>query len=64
MYHSTQDEKITQCLQRLGLGAELQQTQPHYEPIEKPKRVRTSSSTNAAQKHFHSQPVLIAQQAN
>jgi hypothetical protein len=38
VYHSTQDEKITQCLQRLGLGAELQQTQPHYEPIEKPKR--------------------------
>ena len=37
VYHSTQDEKITQCLQRLGLGAELQQTQPHYEPIEKPK---------------------------
>lgn len=38
VYHSTQDEKITQCLQRLGLGAELQQTQPHYEPVEKPKR--------------------------
>ncbi|MFH4122493.1 cation transporter, partial [Acinetobacter baumannii] len=31
VYHSTEAEKITQTLQRLGLGAELQQTQPHYE---------------------------------
>ncbi|ANS22472.1 cation transporter [Acinetobacter baumannii] len=59
VYHSTQDEKITQCLQRLGLGAELQQTQPHYEPIEKPKKVRPSSSTNAAQKQVLQWLLLI-----
>lgn len=34
IYHSVQAEMITQSLQRLGLGAELQQTQPHYEPVE------------------------------
>ena len=38
IYHSLQAERITQSLQHLGLGAELQQTQPHYEPVEKPKR--------------------------
>ncbi|MCG9493980.1 cation transporter [Acinetobacter pittii] len=58
IYHSVQAEKITQSLQRLGLGAELQQTQPHYEPVEKPKRVRASSS-NAAQKQVLQWLLLI-----
>ena len=38
IYHSLQAERITQSLQHLGLGAELQQTQPHYEPVENLKR--------------------------
>lgn len=60
IYHRVQaDEMITQSLQRLGLGAELQQTQPHYEPVEKPKKVRASSSTNAAQKQVLQWLLLI-----
>lgn len=59
IYHSAQAEMITQSLQRLGLGAELQQTQPHYEPVEKPKKVRTSSSMNAAQKQVLQWLLLI-----
>jgi hypothetical protein len=59
VYHSTEAEKITQSLQRLGLGAELQQTQPHYEPVEKPKKVRVSSSANAAQKQVLQWLLLI-----
>ncbi|RSO16397.1 cation transporter [Acinetobacter pittii] len=59
IYHSVQAEMITQSLQRLGLGAELQQTQPHYEPVEKPKKVRASSSTNAAQKQVLQWLLLI-----
>ncbi|MBO9529695.1 MAG: cation transporter [Acinetobacter oleivorans] len=59
IYHSVQAEKITQSLQRLGLGAELQQTQPHYEPVEKPKNVRASSSTNASQKQVLQWLLLI-----
>ncbi|RFF22867.1 cation transporter [Acinetobacter sp. JW] len=59
IYHSVQAEKITQSLQRLGLGAELQQTQPHYEPVEKPKKVRASSSINAAQKQVLQWLLLI-----
>lgn len=58
IYHSVQAEMITQSLQRLGLGAELQQTQPHYEPVEKPKKVRASSS-NAAQKQVLQWLLLI-----
>ncbi|WP_447508339.1 cation transporter [Acinetobacter lactucae] len=58
VYHSVQAEMITQSLQRLGLGAELQQTQPHYEPVEKPKKVRASSS-NAAQKQVLQWLLLI-----
>ncbi|WP_445406691.1 cation transporter [Acinetobacter seifertii] len=59
VYHSTAAEKITQSLQRLGLGAELQQTQPHYEPVEKPKKVRASSSNHAAQKQVLQWLLLI-----
>jgi len=59
IYHSAQAEMITQSLQRLGLGAELQQTQPHYEPVEKPKKVRASSSMNAAQKQVLQWLLLI-----
>ncbi|WP_215901677.1 cation transporter [Acinetobacter lactucae] len=58
IYHSVQTEMITQSLQRLGLGAELQQTQPHYEPVEEPKKVRASSS-NAAQKQVLQWLLLI-----
>ncbi|RSO57781.1 cation transporter [Acinetobacter lactucae] len=58
VYHSVQAEMITQSLQRLGLGAELQQTQSHYEPVEKPKKVRASSS-NAAQKQVLQWLLLI-----
>ncbi|TEU28447.1 cation transporter [Acinetobacter seifertii] len=59
VYHSTAAEKITQSLQRLGLGAELQQTQPHYEPVEKRKKVRASSSNHAAQKQVLQWLLLI-----
>ena len=58
IYHSVQTEMITQSLQRLGLGAELQQTQPHYEPVEEPKKVRASSS-NAAPKQVLQWLLLI-----
>lgn len=45
VYHSHPVEQITESLQRLRLGAKLQQTQPHYEPVDQPKRVRTTVSS-------------------
>lgn len=34
LYHQDSIEVVTVALQRLNLGAELQQTMPHYEPLE------------------------------
>lgn len=34
LYHQDPIETVTVALQRLNLGAELQQTMPHYEPLE------------------------------
>lgn len=34
LYHQDPIETVTAALQRLNLGAELQQTMPHYEPLE------------------------------
>lgn len=59
IYHSAQAELITQSLQRLGLGAELQQTQPHYEYVEKPKREQRKSSKNTSQKQVLQWLLLI-----
>ncbi|MBJ9723504.1 cation transporter [Acinetobacter calcoaceticus] len=59
IYHSAQAELITQSLQRLGLGAELQQTQPHYEYVEKPKREQRRSSKNTSQKQVLQWLLLI-----
>ncbi|KHN65721.1 cation transporter [Acinetobacter calcoaceticus] len=59
VYHSAQAEMLTQSLQRLGLGAELQQTQPHYDYVEKPKKVRSNTSTSASQKQVLQWLLLI-----
>lgn len=34
LYHQEPIAEVTAALQRLNLGAELQQTMPHYEPLE------------------------------
>lgn len=34
LYHQDPVSEVTAALQRLNLGAELQQTMPHYEPME------------------------------
>lgn len=34
LYHQDQIEAVTVALKHLNLGAELQQTMPHYEPLE------------------------------
>ncbi|WP_433847699.1 cobalt transporter [Acinetobacter proteolyticus] len=34
LYHQDSIAEVTAALQRLNLGAELQQTMPHYEPME------------------------------
>ncbi|QHH92944.1 cobalt transporter [Acinetobacter gyllenbergii] len=54
LYHQDSIAEVTAALQRLNLGAELQQTMPHYEPME----LATSKPPVAQNKYQQDENVL------
>lgn len=56
LYHQAPIDSVTVALQRLNLGASLQQTMPHYEPVElataqKPSQTREQGSVEKKAVH-------------
>lgn len=57
LYHQQEIENVTTALEYLSLGAELQQTMPHYEPVE--VFIQKSDSFDSMPQHEGSQYHLL-----